>query len=263
MWCHPQSLLDFTSVWFNLTRRFGGYLGVIVTSLIENLLPSILLASSVQSSIEIMQGIEAVDHVTFHMTNNIKSPMDNPFIRTTYPSNWISYYLLNNLVMVDPVMAHALVATKPFSWDVLRPTAKEVAFLEKSREFGLGASGFSCPCLDSYGRKSVLSLNSSLPTADWTAFVNLNGQELANLAHDIHVKAVAEAFADRDSGTQLSPREYECLKWTSQGKTYSEIAIILDLSEHTVRSYLKVARLKLDSVSLAQAVAKASNFGLI
>jgi len=82
------------------------------------------------------------------------------------------------------------------------------------------------------------------------------------LARDLHLKAVAESSIGVDAQS-LSPREKECLQWTADGKTYSEIAIILNLSEHTVRSYLKVVRLKLDSVSLAQAVARASNLGLI
>ena len=52
-------------------------------------------------------------------------------------------------------------------------------------------------------------------------------------------------------------------QWTAEGKVHTEIAIILNLSEHTVRGYLKDARIKLDSVSLAQAVSKAASLGLI
>ena len=75
--------------------------------------------------------------------------------------------------------------------------------------------------------------------------------------------ALAEIAGGDETLPQLSPREIECLKWTASGKPHTEIAIILNLSEHTVHSYLKEARLKLDSVSLAQAVSKASSLGLI
>ncbi|WGW04532.1 LuxR family transcriptional regulator [Tropicibacter oceani] len=229
----------------------------------EQILNGILAAGSVQSSIEILARQFAIDHVTFHMVSNAKSGMDNPFVRTTYPANWVSHYLLNNYVVKDPILRKALTGNSPFSWSEIEPSASEMQLFVKAAEFGLGQSGYSIPCADPYGRKSVLSLNSHLDHADWTAFLDSNGQDLVGLSKDLHVQAVAEAFAEQGDIPQLSPREFECLRWTAEGKTYSEIAIILDLSEHTVRSYLKVARLKLDSVSLAQAVGRASRLGLI
>ena len=75
--------------------------------------------------------------------------------------------------------------------------------------------------------------------------------------------ALAEIYLDGDTLPQLSRREIECLRWTAEGKTHTEIAIILNLSEHTVRGYLKDARTKLDCVTLAQAVSKGSSLGLI
>jgi DNA-binding CsgD family transcriptional regulator len=51
--------------------------------------------------------------------------------------------------------------------------------------------------------------------------------------------------------------------WTAKGKAHTDIAVILGLSEHTIRGYLKDARMKLDCVTLAQAVSKASALGLI
>ena len=61
----------------------------------------------------------------------------------------------------------------------------------------------------------------------------------------------------------LSDREYECLFWIAQGKTYSEIAMIVDLSFGTIKTYLDSARRKLnDSVNLPQAVFVASQSGL-
>jgi DNA-binding CsgD family transcriptional regulator len=86
---------------------------------------------------------------------------------------------------------------------------------------------------------------------------------LINLAHAVHHVALDEIYADREPLPQLSPREIECLKWTAAGKAHTDIAIILDLSEHTIRGYLKDARIKLDCVTLAQAVSKAASLGLI
>jgi DNA-binding CsgD family transcriptional regulator len=61
----------------------------------------------------------------------------------------------------------------------------------------------------------------------------------------------------------LTNRELECLRWVARGKDTSEIAIILNISPHTARFYLKSARYKLDCVSSAQTVSKAVKLGLL
>lgn len=61
----------------------------------------------------------------------------------------------------------------------------------------------------------------------------------------------------------LSRREVECLRWSAAGKSSEEIAIILELSAHTVAGYLKSAMRKLDSVNRMQAVARAYRFRLL
>lgn len=61
----------------------------------------------------------------------------------------------------------------------------------------------------------------------------------------------------------LSSREIECLRWSAAGKSSEEIAIILDLSPHTVVGYLKSAMRKLDSVNRMQAVARAFRYRLL
>lgn len=66
----------------------------------------------------------------------------------------------------------------------------------------------------------------------------------------------------RGSGS-LSRREVECLRWAAAGKTTSEMARILALSEYTVNHYLNRATRKLDSVNRVQTVVKAMRAGLI
>jgi DNA-binding CsgD family transcriptional regulator len=61
----------------------------------------------------------------------------------------------------------------------------------------------------------------------------------------------------------LTRREIECLRWSAAGKSSDEIAIILDLSSHTVAGYLKSAMRKLDSVNRMQAVARAFRYRLL
>jgi len=71
------------------------------------------------------------------------------------------------------------------------------------------------------------------------------------------------SFVEDGPSETLTRREIECLRWSAAGKSSDEIAIILDLSSHTVVGYLKSAMRKLDSVSRMQAVARAFRYRLL
>lgn len=58
-------------------------------------------------------------------------------------------------------------------------------------------------------------------------------------------------------GMGLTPRETEILRWISHGKTASEVALIVSVSEHTVNSHTATILKKLDVVNRTQMVAKA------
>lgn len=72
-----------------------------------------------------------------------------------------------------------------------------------------------------------------------------------------------EVILSLDSISALTEREIEILRWTSEGKTSGEIAIILGLSEHTVNTYVSGILRKLQVVNRAQMVAYAFRNGLI
>ncbi len=59
------------------------------------------------------------------------------------------------------------------------------------------------------------------------------------------------------AGLGLTPRETEILRWISHGKTASEIALIVSVSEHTINSHTATILKKLDVVNRTQMVAKA------
>ncbi|MEQ8481595.1 MAG: helix-turn-helix transcriptional regulator [Hoeflea sp.] len=90
-------------------------------------------------------------------------------------------------------------------------------------------------------------------------------QELAIIAHDAALvfQRYFEVLISLDSVSGLNDREIQIVRWTSEGKTSSEIAIILSLSEHTVNSYIAAILRKLHVVNRAQMVASALRNGLI
>ncbi len=87
--------------------------------------------------------------------------------------------------------------------------------------------------------------------------------ELVYSSMQILERFVRESDDGDKPAERLSRREIECLRWSAAGKSSEEIAIILDLSSHTVASYLKSAMRKLDSVNRMQAVARAFRYRLL
>ena len=66
-----------------------------------------------------------------------------------------------------------------------------------------------------------------------------------------------------EPATVLSPREKECLKWTADGRTSTEIGKILSISEHTVNHHLYGGMQKLDATNRIHAVTIAFRTGLL
>ena len=62
---------------------------------------------------------------------------------------------------------------------------------------------------------------------------------------------------------RLSRREEQCMIWAARGKTYQEIAEILDLTFGSVKTHLDTARYKLRCMNLAHAVGVAVATGVI
>lgn len=63
--------------------------------------------------------------------------------------------------------------------------------------------------------------------------------------------------------TGLTERELEVVQWSATGKTSSEIATIMSLSDHTINAYMNNALKKLGCTSRTQLVAKALRMRII
>ncbi|WP_245473691.1 helix-turn-helix domain-containing protein [Bradyrhizobium zhanjiangense] len=57
-------------------------------------------------------------------------------------------------------------------------------------------------------------------------------------------------------GVSLSPQEFECLEWSSRGKSIADIGIILGISRRTAAFQLNNVRAKLGVRTICQAVAR-------
>lgn len=220
-------------------------------------------AADTEGAVCRIRDVYGFDNVTYHLAKTISGNVDAPFVKSTYPDAWISRYLLRGYVRVDPVVREGFLRKLPFDWREVGLTDQATEFMEDALAHGVGGNGYSIPVLDRSGRRALLSLNSSIPDDRWTRLIAGNAADLAEIAHHLHKKAIDELYGPRDPAPTLGPRELECLTWAAQGKDSRTIALLLGISDHTARNYLKSARFKLDCANIAQAVTKAIKLRII
>ncbi|WP_309084431.1 LuxR family transcriptional regulator [Chelativorans sp.] len=214
-------------------------------------------AASIEEAVFLLRDMLGLTHVTFHMSVSGVAPLDYPFVKTTYPPEWISRYVLHGYFSLDPVVRKGFSTDRPFAWHELSLDEREQEFMADSRAHGIGPQGYSIPIIDRAFRRSLLSLSADMALDGWTAFIQGHALAAAQAGQILHRRVMEELSLDAQPRAGLAPREIECLFWTARGKDAKAIAAILDLSEYTVRGYLRAARQKLLCRTLSQAVAKA------
>lgn len=170
---------------------------------------------------------------------------------------------MRDYVKIDPVVQEGFARQLPFEWSELAPSARARELMLEALQHGVGLAGYSIPISDKAGRRALFSINYAAPDAAWEEKLALHREEWAELAHLLHRKAITELHGDVDPVPHLGPRELECLTWTARGKSSKEVAILLGLSEHTTKAYLKSARFKLMCSNLPEAVTKAIKLHII
>jgi DNA-binding CsgD family transcriptional regulator len=124
-----------------------------------------------------------------------------------------------------------------------------------SDEFAMELSGYCLPVTSGSGQNGYLLI------FDGGRSVRQDFSRLTFAAQELFAQLVRGAVPGLAMG--LTVKEIDCLRWTAEGKTSSEIAAIIKLSEHTVNHYLIAAARKLDCVNRVQAVAKALRLRLL
>lgn len=116
------------------------------------------------------------------------------------------------------------------------------------------------------GRHACLIVSPGLDGPDLDAWRDAHDHEIAHLGTLFHAVFASTAEPEKltiGPSVRLTRRETETLAWIAAGKGYWETAIIMGITERTVRYFMSNARRKLDVVNNAQAVAEAAWQGLI
>ncbi|MCK1335985.1 LuxR family transcriptional regulator [Bradyrhizobium sp. 38] len=223
--------------------------------LADRLLESTDRDSAQQSMADIA---EALNLSSFAYLALPRKPGGPPTLISTYPGSWTALYLQNKYESDDPVVRQAIRYSQPFRWGLeFGPpvrSEREREIFEEAAKFGI-RYGFTFPIHDESGPLAALSFATDDRRTSFEHSILKHAQNLRLIATFFHAHVKRFWTADRlVAGVVLSPRELECLEWSSRGKSASDIGIILGITERTVCFHLDNARAKLGVGSLRQAV---------
>jgi LuxR family transcriptional activator of conjugal transfer of Ti plasmids len=195
---------------------------------------------------------------------------DTAMLISSYPKSWTNRYFRLGYQQLDPVIIRARGERELFTWGgAARAPAGSRAqrqFFDEATTFGI-RSGITVPVRGGFGRVAAFTLATgerdlSLErlVGEWRDIIHQMG-----LYFHVHVGARLDAAfaAEVHPEGELTQRECQCLAWTAQGKTVSDVAVLVEIAPRTVVFHLENARRKLGAASIAQCVAIALRRGLL
>jgi len=198
----------------------------------------------------------------FNLPTGDDQNLTDLYLTSNWPEFLIAEYDANQLLRHSPIISNLQASTEPLIYDIdtinegrLDGNASFVSDLFKRHGIFRGVF-FSVHLAN--GQMGAVSFSGSDQSLNEEKLVELH--YLANL---IYSKRHRVGASEEAPEFDLTKSELNCLRWTSQGKTSSEIAVILGLSEHTVNHYMKNASQKLDTSNRTHAVSKAIRLKII
>jgi len=188
-------------------------------------------------------------------------------IMRNYPDDWMKYYTEKQYVEIDPVRRHVMLSSQPFHWSEMGkniPYSREqVRLINESKEAGLKHGvglGIHCPNSESVG----LGFASSDPSVEVTQSTLSLIKAVANQFHFAYSEFQKQRGQSKETPkVNLTRREREVLQWCAVGKSLSETAEILGISNSAVDYFMRNIFAKLEVNSKTFAVVKAIKYGLI
>jgi len=180
--------------------------------------------------------------------------------------DWQAKYLAEDYAADDPVVTYIRQSIEPFEWNQAAAGAKRnsraLGIMEEAASYGM-PDGFCVPIYTLQGFQAVVTFGGSKSgmTTEEKGSLHLGSIYAHSRMRELLAKDVTDGQIVRQ--VKLTPRELECLKWTSEGKTSWEIATILGISQHTVDWYIASAQKKVGAVNRPHLVAEGFRLGAL
>ncbi|NRP21817.1 putative transcriptional activator protein TraR [Ensifer adhaerens] len=204
-------------------------------------------------------GFDCYAYFHSHQTDN--------YAISNYPMEWQRRYFSCGYMTIDPVITAAKRGTKAFRWslDAVRSRAcpQLRRFYTEAADFDL-KSGLSVSISTGFGRIAIVTFASSSQKSPDGFLMGETAALATTAAAYVHARiATRDRLGEGRHLFDLSCVETACLRWSADGKTFSEIAEILGIKYGTVRFHVDSAKLKLGVYKLSQATAAAARNLLI
>lgn len=206
------------------------------------------------------QGLE-FDYYSLCVRHPVPFTRPKICLHTTYPDAWVSRYQSENYFAIDPVLKPENFIHGHLPWnDALFSEAQML--WESARAHGIrrGVSQYLMLPNRALGFLSVSRTSLRNTTFD-SDEVELKLQLLAR--ESLTVLSRLENDMVMAPEMRFSKREKEILKWTAEGKTSAEIAMILSISENTVNFHQKNMQKKFNAPNKTRIACYAAATGLI
>lgn len=182
-----------------------------------------------------------------YMVMSKKNPSQVVII-SNYPQEWVETYKENNYQHIDPVILTAINKVSPFSWDdnlVINSKLRFSKIFNLSREYNI-VNGYTFVLHDHL--QNLVALSIMIEEEESNDIENIledNKDKIQMLLISTHEKFISlYKEVSQNNNNKLgdkeifSHRENEILYWASMGKTYPEIAMILDIKISTVKFHI-------------------------
>lgn len=201
-----------------------------------------------------------ITYYSYVYIGQVPSEISEAVILGNYPKEWVRLYETRTLFRQDPIIKYSSSTSDAFFWDdVVGETESETIF-HMSAPYGI-EQGFTVPVHEPGCAFGSMHFASCKEHKEFNTIVQNNAYILSAISHIAHQHR--PRLARRSPYKELTEREVECLHWISMGKSYGEIALILNISERTAKFHSQNIINKMDAVNIKQAMAKALRLNLI
>ncbi|XTZ40505.1 transcriptional regulator SdiA [Salmonella enterica] len=220
-----------------------------------------LTAQDVYSELQRQTELLEFDYYSLCVRHPVPFTRPKLSVETTYPQVWFDHYQSENYFAIDPVLKAENFFQGHLPWsDTLFQDA--MPLWDAARDHGLRKGISQCLMLPNHalGFLSVsrTSLSGKMMAEDE---IELRLQTLVQLS--LLTLSRLENEMVLTPAMKFSKREREILKWTAEGKTSAEIAIILSISENTVNFHQKNMQKKFSAPNKTQIACYAAATGII
>ena len=205
------------------------------------------------------------DKVTYSLLTDHPSLMlpKQHGLATSYPEDWMKHYVANNYIEDDAVVIACKKMKTPFFWkDLFKDKAmsdKSLSILDMGQEAGL-YDGMAIPLMGL--GSEVTGVGLARTTADKTHGHDFKVMAETSLLSNFFHQKFRQLLIDKHC-YQVSEREMDILSWAAEGKTDDEIAMLMNITRHTVRFHWSRIFSKLETNGRIPSITKSIALGLI